>query len=188
MKSRLLKFVKWFLLIWGGFSFVATLALGIYVVCWLRVLTSTHDKIDSASPHDVRYVLEGCHLGDKRIEKVVHSNIGSRGFLNGGYIDAFAIKISDVVETDFTPKPNAPNEHWFRGDQLPPVLDAAVKLVSEWHNEFPWFPTDAELRSSDVHVYPIEFYGCCGRVEPTQATLVFVRKADNMMFYFRDRP
>lgn len=186
MRARILKFVKWFLLVWGGFSFVATIALGIYIVCWLRV--SIHDKVDSASPHDVRYVLDGCHFSSKQVEQVVHSHIGSRGFLNGGYIDAFAIKISHVDEADFNPKRDAPNEHWFRGDQLPPVLDAAVRLVTGWHNEFPWFPTDAELRSSDVHVYPIDFYGCCGSVEPTMATLVFVRKTDNMMFYFNYRP
>jgi hypothetical protein len=99
-----------------------------------------------------------------------------------------AFKISHVDEADFTPKPDAPNEHWFRGDQLPPVLDAALKLVTEWHNEIPWFPTGAELESSDVHVYPMDFYCCCGSVEPTMARLVFVRMTDKMVFYFDYKP
>lgn len=186
MRSRILKFVKWFLLIWGGVSFAATIAVGVYIVFWIGV--PTHDKIDSASPHDVRHVLDGCHFSSKQIERVVHSHTGSRGLLNGGYIDAFAIKISHVDEADFISKPDAPNEHWFRGDQLPTVLDAAVKLVAEWHHEFPWFPTGTELRSPDVYVYPMEFYCCCGNVDPASATLVFVRKTDNMMFYFNCRP
>ena len=186
MISRIRKYVKWFLLIWGGISFAATVGLAVYLPFWVKGLT--HDKIDSASPQNVRYVLAECHLGGKQIERVVHSHIGAKGPLNGGYIDAFAIKISQVDEVDFVPKKENPNEHWYRGDQLPPVLDAAVKLVAQWHNEFPWLPSETELRSSDVHVYPVDFYGCCGSVEPTMATLVFVRKADNMMFYFRYRP
>ena len=186
MRTGILKFVKWFLLIWGGLSFTATIALSIYGVYWFRV--ATLDKIDSASPHDVRYVLDECHLGGKQIERVVHSYIGAHGPLNGGYIDAFAIKISHVDEADFVPKKDHLNEHWYRGDQLPPVLDAAVRLVDQWHDQFPWLPTKTELRSSDVHVYPVDFYGCCGSVDPTMATLVFVRKTDNMMFYFNDRP
>jgi hypothetical protein len=99
-----------------------------------------------------------------------------------------AFRISDVAEADFTPMAQAPNEHWFRGDQLPPVLDAAVRLVTEWHGEIPWFPTSAELKSSDVHVYPMDLYCCCGSVEPTMARLVFVRKADRMVFYFGCHP
>lgn len=186
MRARILKGIQWFLLIWGGFSLVATVALAIYLITWFGA--PTRDKIDSASPHDVRYVLEGCHLRDKQIEQVVHSYISSRGLLNGGIIDVFAIKISHVDESDFNTKPDAPNEHWFRGDNLPAILDAAVKLAAGWHNQFPWFPTEAELRSSEVYVYPMEINCCCGSVEPTMATLVFIRKSDNMLFYLSDKP
>jgi hypothetical protein len=101
---------------------------------------------------DPRYVLDACHFSGKQVDQVLHSHIGSRGLLNGGYIDALAFRISDVAEADFTPTSETPNEHWFRGDQLPSVLDAAVRLVTEWHSEIPWFPTGAELKSSDVHV------------------------------------
>jgi|SRR6185312_11836878 len=188
MKARILKVVKWFLLIWGGFSFAAAIGLVVYVAFWIRLRVPTHEKIDSASPNDVRYVVNGCHFGEKQIEQVVHSYIGPRGFLNGGYVDAFAIKISNVNDVDFISRPEAPNEHWFRGDHLPETLDAAVTLVANWHDQFAWFPTGAELRSPDVYVYPTEFYGCCGSVEPTMATIIFVRKADNIMFYFNYKP
>jgi hypothetical protein len=186
MRARILKAVKWFLLIWGGVSFAVAIGLAVYFPSWFGA--QTHEKIDSASPHDVRYVLDECHFGGKHIERVVHSYIGAHGPLNGGYIDAFAIKLSQLDETDFVPKKDHPNEHWYRGDQLPPVLDAAVKLVGQWHDQFPWLPSETELRGSDVHIYPVDFSGCCGSVEPTMTTLVIVRKADNMMFHFRDRP
>ena len=185
MRIRILKFVKWLLLIWGGFSLAASIVLGIYLVYHFKV--TSHDRNDSASPQDVRYVLEGCHFGSKKIEQVVHSHISSRGF-TGEYLDAFSIKTSPVEETDFAPKQKTPNEHWFRGDQLPPVLDAALELVTKWHNDIPWFPTGAELKSSDIYVYPVDFYACCGNVEPTMARQVFVRKTDNMVFYFDYKP
>jgi hypothetical protein len=137
---------------------------------------------------DARYVLEGCHLSGKQVEQTLHSHIGARGLLNGGYIDALAFRLSDVAEADFTPPSETPHEHWFRGDQLPPVLDAAVRLVTHSHDMVPWFPTASELKSSDVHVYPMDLYCCCGSVEPTAARLVFVRKADRMVFYFGCHP
>jgi len=185
MKARIGHAVKWFLLIWGCISLIATICLAVYIASWFRVPGS--DKIDSASAHDVRYVLDGCHFGDKHIEHVVHSFVSSRGLLNGGILDAFAIKISSVAESDFVPKQSTPNEHWFRGDNLPPVVDSALKFATGWRNKFPWLPTETELRSSNVYVFPMNINFCCGSVEPTMATLVFVRKSDNMLFYLDDR-
>jgi len=179
------KYVKQVLLIWGGVSLAACIALGIFTIYHFGMMRS--DKNDTASPHDVRYVLDGCHFGGKQIEQVVHSHISSRGF-KGDYLDAFAFKISQVDDTDFTPRPDTPNSHWFRGDQLPPVLDAAVQLVTECHDMISWFPTGEELRCSDVYVYPMDFYCCCGSVDPTMARLVFVRRTDNVVFYFDFKP
>ena len=181
MRTHILNFTKWLLLIWGGFSLAAVIALSIYVVYWFVV--ASHDKHDTASPHDAHYVLDTCGFSNKQIDQVVHSYISSRGF--GGTVDAFEIKISQLDDADFIPKKDYPNEHWYRGDQLPQVLDAAVKLVAEWHDQIPWFPTEAELKNSDVLVFPASI-GCCLGVEPTSATLVFVRKADKMAFYLND--
>lgn len=163
---------------------------GIAFMLVLAGCASVPPQPSSSTPvlPDARYVLDACHFGGKQVNQALHSHIGSRGLLNGGYIDALAFRISDVTEADFTPTAEAPNEHWFRGDQLPPVLDAAVRLVTEWHSEIPWFPVGAELKSSDIHVYPIDFYCCCGGVDPTAARLVFIRKTDRMVFYFGCQP
>jgi len=179
MRARILKFVQWFLLIWGSLSFAATIALGVFVAYQLGV--ANRDRNDTASPHDVRYVLNWCHLGEDRIERVVHSHISARSF-TGDHLDAFAIKISHVDEADFTSKTNDAGNRWYRGDQLPPVVDAAVKFITAWHHEIPWFPTEAELRNADVYVYPWSIY--CYGVEPSAAELIFVRKSDQMVFFF----
>lgn len=179
MRARIFKFVKWLLLIWGGLSLVVVLALGIFVA--YQFGAANRDKDDSASPHDVRYVLNWCRLGDDRIERVIHSHISARSF-TGDHLDAFAIKISHVDEADFASKTDDPTSRWYRGDQLPPVVDAAVRFVTAWHHEIPWFPTEAELRSSDFYVYPWSIY--CHGVEPSAAELIFVRKSDRMVFYF----
>src|SRR5947209_16320643 len=50
---------------------------------------------------DARYVLNRCHFSGKQVDQVLHSHIGSRGLLNGGYIDALVFKISDIDEADF---------------------------------------------------------------------------------------
>jgi len=39
----------------------------------------------------------------------------------------------------------------------------------------------------EIRKYPMEINCCCGSVDPTMATLVFVRKSDNMLFYLSDR-
>jgi hypothetical protein len=49
-------------------------------------------------------------------------------------------------------------------------------------SEIPWFPSETELRSSGVYVYPVKML-LHGTV-PTAAELIFVRPADNMVFYF----
>ena len=179
MRARIIKNVKWVLLIWGGFSLALVLAIGVLIT--YQFGATSRNKDDSASPHDVRYVLNWCRLGDERIERVIHSHISARS-LTGDHLDAYAIKISHVDETDFTSMSDDPTSRWYRGDQLPPVVDAAVKFVSIWHHEIPWFPTEAELRSTNLSVYPwsIYFHG----VEPSAAELIFVRKSDQMVFYF----
>jgi hypothetical protein len=179
LRAGVFKFIKWFLLIWGGLSLAIALVLGAIILYQLGL--PNRGKDDSASPHDVRFVLNWCRLGDQRIVQVVHSHVSAPSF-TPDHLNAFAIKISHVDESDFTPKTDDPTGRWYRGDQLPPVLDAAVKFVTGWHQEIPWFPSEAELRSSEFYVYPwsIYYHG----VDPNAAELIFVRKSDKMVFYF----
>jgi len=180
MKTHFLTGIRWLLMFWGGVSFVAVVFLfGLFAV---SVGTSDYDSVDRATVQDVRFVLNWCSLGDERIEKVVHSFTSSRGF-TGDHLDAYAIKISHVsVEELGTRKDNW--ERFYRGDQLPPILNEAVEFTGAWlkHDRLSWFPTVEEIRSEQIYVYPwrIRFHGIS--VEGTE--LIFVRPSDNMVFYF----
>lgn len=178
MRARIFKFIKWFLLIWGGISLGTAIVLGAFILYQLELANRYKD---SASPHDVRFVLNWCRLGDQRIVQVVHSHVSAPSFA-ADHLNAYAIRISHVDESDFAPNKDDPTARWYRGDQLPPVLDAAVKFMTGWHQEIPWFPSEADLRSSEFYVYPwsIYYHG----VEPDGAELIFVRKSDKMVFYF----
>lgn len=179
MRAGILKFIKWLLLIWGGLSLAAIVAFAAFVA--YEFASARPGKDDSASTNDVRFVLNWCGLGDNRIVRVVHSYVSDRSF-TGDHLDAYAIKISHVDDADFTSKTDDPTGRWYRGDQLPQVLDDAVRFVGECHYEIPWFPTDDELRSSKYYVYSwsIEYHG----VEPSAAEIIFVRPSDKMVFYF----
>jgi hypothetical protein len=179
MKSRIRTFFKWLLLIWGGFSLSSAIVLGTFVAYQLGVANRVKD--DTTSPRDVRFVLNWCGLGERRIKQVIHSHVSARSF-TGDHLDAYAIKISQVDEADLASKSNESSIRWYRGDQLPQIIDETVRFVSAFHHEIPWFPTEAELRSSSIHVYPQSIYLHGGR--PTSAELIFVRPSDKMVFYF----
>ena len=179
MRAHILNFVKWLLLIWGGFSLVAAIALAAFFAYQLG--PGNRDEDELATPHDVRFVLNWCRLGDERIDRVLHSHDSARS-LTGDHLDAFAIKISRIDVSELTSKTDDFRGRWYRGDQLPQVLDEAVKFVGGWHHEIPWFPTEAELRSSEIYVYPWSIY--CHGVTPSAAELIFIRPSDKMVFYF----
>ena len=179
MRARILKFVKWGLLVWGGISLVGVVGVAAFLAYQLG--PGNRDKTDSASTHDVRFVLNWCGLGDERTERVLHSHVSARSF-TGDHLDAYAIKITKVEVAELESKTNDFSGRWYRGDQLPQILDEAVKFVSGWHHEIPWFPTEAELRSSEFYVYSWSIY--CHGVTPSAAELIFVRPSDKMVFYF----
>ena len=147
-----------------------------------QLLVNDRNRADSASPKDVRYVLNWCGLGEQRTEKVVHSYVSSRSF-TGDYLDAYAIKISHVEVSELTQQSNHFGRRWYRCDQLPPVLNDALTFVAGWFHgdEIPWFPDQAQLRSSEFYVYPwtIFYHG----LHPTAAELIFIRPSDNMIFF-----
>jgi hypothetical protein len=73
---------------------------------------------------------------------------------------------------------------WYRGDQLPKILDDAVSFVGGWlgSDDISWFPKEAELRSSEIYIYPwsIHYHG----TRPSAAEIIFVRPKDKMVFFF----
>lgn len=181
MKKNILKVLQWVLMALGGIALTAI--VGIIIFLSLRIGPGNRTRIDTASTRDVRFVLNWCELGEGRIEKVVHSYVSKRS-LTGDHLDTYAIKISHVSLAELSKLDINPRAHWYRGDQLPKVLDDAVKFSGMWFTkkEIAWFPSETEIRSNKYFVYPwkIEYFG----MEPSWAQLIFIRPSDNMIFYF----
>jgi hypothetical protein len=178
--KRLLSILKRFLLLWGAFSLIVCIAATGFM--FFRLRSMSIDRTDQATNKDVRFVLNWCGLGDQRIEKVIHSFASARN-ITGDHTDAYAIKITHVAIEELTPKEDLPVGRWYRGDQLPKSLDQPLELVLGWceFHKLDWFPKTAEVRSSDMYVYPwsVDLHG----IEPNAAKLIFVRPKDNMVFY-----
>jgi hypothetical protein len=179
MRARLVAIAKWWLLIWGGLSLVVVIVIA--ATAAYKLGPGNRDKTDSSSPHDVRFVLNWCQLGDHRIEKVLHSHVSARSF-TGDHLDAHAIKISHVEITELVKEADDFSGRWYRGDQLPKVLDDAVGFVGGWVHELPWFPSEEQIRTSDFYVYPWSIY--CHGIRPTATEIIFLRPSDKMIFYF----
>lgn len=180
IKFHIPKLLYGMFVLWGGLSL-----LGAAIIAGVAVYAfgfGGRTKDDMASVHDVRFVLNWCGLGDQRIEKVVHSHVSPRSF-NGDYLEAYAIKVSHLELTELTVTSDHLHIGWYRGDQLPKILGDAVTLVGGWlhGHEIPWFPTEAELRSMDIYVYPWSIN--CHGIEPTAEQIIFVRPSDRMVFY-----
>ena len=176
--TRFQLFFNRFLIGWGLFSAACVIVLGSAIAYQFgpgQVSTKT------ASKYDVRFVLNWCGLGEERAEEVLHSYISARS-LTGDHIDAHAIRISHVELSELIQ--NDSEGGWFRGDNVPKIVDSALKFVGQWipSDDFPWFPQKQELRSSKIYIYPwsIYFHG----IRPAAAKLIFVRPEDNMVFYF----
>jgi hypothetical protein len=168
-------------MICGGLSLAALLAIFLFFA--FRMGPGNRDKTESASPKDVRFVLNWCELGDGRIEKVIHSFESSRS-LTGDHDDAYAIKINHVEIAELNRKDPTMTSQWYRGDQLPEVVSQAVSFTG-WHlpnKKYPWFPPEKDLRSKDFYIYPwsIELHG----LQPTSVEIIFIRPSDLMVYYF----
>ncbi len=178
MKTSVLEIAKRSLLMWGGCSLAGGIVLTAYIGYQLG--PGNRDRRDSATPRDASFVLNNCELGQDRIKRVVHSYVSSRSF-TGDHLDAFAIEISHVELAELTSKTHASATRWYRGDQLPQILDEAVKFVSLWNHDIPWLPSEAALKSADIYVYPKSIY--CHGIKPFAAELIFIRPADRMVYF-----
>jgi hypothetical protein len=116
MRTRIWKIVRGIVFVWGCFSLVAALVLGLLAL--YKMLHSGRTKVDVASKDDVRYVLNWSGLGDNRIQKVLHSYVSPRSF-TGDYLDAYAIQISHVDTSELSTAQPGPARRWYRCDQLP---------------------------------------------------------------------
>ena len=170
--------VKWLLIGWGIVSLVGLIA--IVATVGYHLGPGNVDTSGTAAPQDVRFVLNWCRLGDDRIEEVVHSYKSARSF-TGDHLDAYAIRISRVDETELVR--DEFGSGWFRCDELDGVLKDAVGFAAGWlhQDEIAWFLTEKELESDQVYVYPWSIY--CHGTHPSAIELIFVRPKDKMVFY-----
>jgi len=172
MKS-IKEIIKILLIGWGILCFIGAIVIG--CILFYEFTLGNRPRIGSAGTKDVRYVLNWCRLGDNRIKKVIHSYQSSRSF-TGDHLDAYAIKISNVSIKELS------NSDWCRGDKVKGILNDALTFTGAWHNqEIPWFPTEKELRSKEIYVYPWSIYYHGTR--PTAVRLIFVRPKDCMVFF-----
>ena len=175
MRTRVLSILRWCLLVWGAISLAA-----VVVVAFFTIGPGNRDSSGQADVHDVRFVLNWSGLGEGRAERVVNSHKSARS-LGGDHLDAYAIKITHVDVAELLKLDESGQRKWYRGDQLPPVLESAVEFSSSW-GELTWFPSASELLGTTMYVLPwsITFNG----TNPSAAELIFVRPSDNMVFYF----
>lgn len=148
----------------------------------------SRNRIDKLDPKEMRYVMTSCPLGEKRVQQVIHSFAGSEGG-PGDHLYVCAIKLTTVSLEELTANTcEGFKGRWYRGDQLPKVVDDTVPWLEGWlhngqyNNLFEWFPKGDELRSQDVYAYPC--WIDLADLRPYAATIIFVRPKDKMLFFF----
>jgi hypothetical protein len=176
--KKVLQIIQLLLAIWGGISL-----LGVMLIagCIHYVMTLENKTVvDKATKSDVRFVLNDCGLGNKRIDKVLNSYVSERLFIIGDYVDAYAIKITDITVDELINNKHNKVGLWYRGDALPPVLDDAVPIIGGW-DVLPWFPTTDRIRTKDFYVYPRSIY--YDGIRPDAARITLIQPAEKMVYY-----
>lgn len=174
MKNKIKRIGTNALAIWGGISLIGIILILGYLVYSMTIGNKNIEN--EATKSDVSFVLNWCGLGEQRIEKVTNSYESSRSF-TGNYLDAYAIDISEVTLDELKNK-----NGFYRLDSLPQVLNDAVKMISGWQHEIPWFPRLEDLKKEDIYVYPWSIY--CNGIKPSGAELIFVVPKDKKVYYF----
>jgi hypothetical protein len=177
-KDRFKKISRLVLMIWGGISLVGTIILIGYFLYSFTL--GNKNSIDKATNSDVRYVLNWCNLGDQRIDKIIHSYQSARSF-TGDHLDAYAIRITNVTIDELSKSDSLGIGKWYRGDQLPQILDEALTFAGDWQYEIPWFPKDSTIKTDKFYVYPWSIY--CNGIKPSGIELIIL-KPDEKMIYF----
>ena len=165
-------------MIWGGISLVGTIILIGYFLFLFTL--GNKNIVNKATKSDVRYVLNWCNLGDQRIDKVIHSYQSARSF-TGDHLDAYAIKITNITIDELSKVDRFGIDKWYRGDQLPQILDEAVTFAGDWQSEIPWFPKDSTIKTDKFYVYPWSIY--CHGIRPSAIELIIL-KPDEKIVYF----
>jgi hypothetical protein len=159
------------LAVWGAVCLLALAGAASMLAYSLTIGARPRD--DQATARDVRFVLNWTELGDERIEAVVRSR-ESRVHINGDHFAAYAIRVRTLSEGEL-----ASNGQWVRGDRADALMAEAIRFVAMAGDQAPWLPTPDELLTDKYYVWR-------WRVEvmrDVNATLIFARPADRMIFY-----
>lgn len=161
--------------IFGVFSLSVFIILGIYILFFSN--SSLNPQINKATISDVRFVLNWCELGDEKIDSVLKSYVSGRSF-SGDHHDSYLIKIKnfDISELEKTE-----TGKWYRGDELPQILDDAVKFSNGFQYETPWFIKESEIRTSEIYIYPWSIY--CSGINPSSVQLIILNPKKNLVYY-----
>ena len=182
--KKILPILKWFFLIWGGFSFVAMLFLGALFAYWYG--PGNKDKIDYADKDDVRFVLNWCGIGDSNFKKVINSFSSAKSF-TGDHLEAFSIKVKHISIDELTDGPKNDDTIWHRGDKLDGIIDDAMSfLAGSLTNDIAnWFPSEKELRTDRYYCSISTLY--YSKETPIGGSLIIIRPSDNMVFYIGEK-
>ncbi len=178
MKDEKKKTLMKILAVWGGISLVLTLLVAGFFV--YRINLDNKENIDKSSTSDVGFVMNWCNLGDSRIVKVLHSYESPISF-NGDNFKAYEIEISNISIDELTKDENSSVKQWYRGDQLPTIVNDAITFVCSMQNKNTWLPSYSQIKTSDfyVHLWKIEYHG----MSPDVADVILVEPQKRIVYY-----
>ncbi len=179
-KKNILQVSKLALMIWGLISLLIIAYFGGRYLYFSR--PSLQSNITKPKKNKVSFVLNWCNLGDERIEEVLESYTSAKA-LTGDHLDAYSIRISHVTIDELTK--NNSSRKWYRGDELPKVVDEAIKFIGNTQSTISWFPSEDRIRTSEYYIYPwsIGFHS----IMPTSTKLIIIQPAEKTVFYISSK-
>ena len=152
----------------GGILVLFLLWLGLALI-----LPLFYNSVDVTSPESqgvALSVLHECNLGESRFKKVNHGYKSMSDF-HGDHFGAYAIEISHIHISELTPE-----RGWTRGDQMSGDMQHMIRnrLGEARSKNLKWFPSDSEVKSSDVFVRSLP---------DNTFSLILIRLSDKMLFY-----
>ena len=162
--------------VFGFISLTAIIILAGYLTYSLTL--GNNPEINKAKNSDVRFVLNWCDLGDGKIEEVLKSFVSETGF-NGDYHESYLIKISSLKDIELKNIQNS--KKWYKGNDLPKILDDAISFATEFNGETPWFISEENIKTSDCYIYPQSIE--CNGILPRGVQLIILKPKQKLVYY-----
>ena len=90
-------------------------------------------------------------------------------------------QISEISIIELTKADSSSSEKWYRGNQLPQILNDEISLADSWQYKVSWFPIRARIKTSDLYVYlwSINYHG----LTPNSAEIIIVEPKKKIIYY-----